>query len=753
MADESRVTYTAGAAQTHFAITFPYQLESHLFVNVDGVDTAFTVSGSDVVIAGATVGGEEVEVYRDTQRASGPVVDYTGGSSVTESNLDDQANQTVYLAQEIWDRLKTKMGTASVLQLQWDAESQRITNVLDPTGSQDATTKTYVDAINTALSARLDALEAGGSSSAFPSASPSDVYDIVEVDANGDWVKADTVRSSSSFPNTVVRTGGNGLISNTLLPSIASGVNDAANVGAGVGLYRDILSQVINLRSLVSNTVNAVTITLDGNEVDFAIVFSDGAAGAADKLWSSQKVETELATKSDTSHGHAAIDLTDTPASLTADTVWVVNAGGTALEAVDFLDIDVPAAANDRKGRIVYWDASGNGSTLPPGRPRQSLTMNDAATRLPVWQDEASAIPVRGPAVQRLVVATDWQGNESYPGWEIAQSEADQTLIFQRCATAYIPPGALMNGGSVDVRMRGEFTPGSSRPGIAVQAILGGTLLRPAGTLGSEGWKMNFETMGYCAIGRWPASSRWGLDLRITSLGVNAQASGSHGGGNATVLTEGKLYVHDLVDATGFACLPFGPIGTLPNIDLKLWRQVAFTAGDRVWHPSNPGYIWTALVNHTGVAHWTGSGVSNEPGVSAYWMQFWRPSKVEYQIHGTHDISTLGTFTNDQGLELHLDVSGPVYDDTTDPAAYSATATYNPGDRVLQGGVRYMNIWGYVGTGGGTPTNGERYEPGNITYPEWAERWYSIDTGYDTLHVDSIEVWLNSGLAGYEPVL
>jgi hypothetical protein len=772
MADESRVTYTAGAAQTNFTITFPYDLESHLFVNVDGVDTAFTVSGSDVVIA-ATVGGEEVEVYRDTQRATGPVVDFASGASVTEENLDDQAKQAVYLSQEIWDRLKTKMGTTSVLTLTWDADSRRMVSLADPTGAQDAATKAYIDAINAAIDARLDALEAGGTSAALPTATPSDIYDILEVDAAGDWVKADTVRSSPDFPNTVVRTGGTGLISADLLPSIVSGINDVANVGAGVGLYRDILSQVINLRSLVSNTVNAVTITLDGDEIDFAVVFSDGAAGAADKLWSSQKIETELATKSSTAHTHASTDDTDTPGTLTADTVWVVNTGGTAHEAIDFLDIDVPVAVADRKGRIVYWNASGDGTTLPPGAQRSTLAMSSGATPLPEWTVPPSPVAVAAPSVRRLTVATDWQDNASYPGWEVQVTELGQAWNWQRVATSYVPPGILKNGGRISCFATGEFSPGSSDPGLGLKLQLGAVDLLPAAPSGADGWLLNSDNMGWNVMHRLPDNTRWYLDVNIHSLGENASASGSRGGGSATVFLEGKLFIGELADGGGFATSVY-PYGTAPWATVSgNWNKgVSYTAGDRVFHNM---MWWEAIYTHTSqgttrgaLAHTTPaehddhpsveySFGGDEPGSGLFWKHHWRPLYYEFQIRQTNDVSTLGTFTNDQGLEVNLWATGPTQDVTTAPAAYRLTgAAYALGELVLGTDSKtYACISTYDPDGGGGAHGTERrpITGTGTTYGPWNQFWVDVTKGYSEMHIDAVEIFGYFGNAGYEPAL
>lgn len=142
------VDYTATAAQTDFAFSFPYLEDEHVTVTIDGVaTTGFTIVTSPstkiVLDSGATAG----EIVR-VQRISAPdenLVDFVNGSVLTESELDRAYLHNRYLAEESAEQndisLRVKTGATG----SFDALNKKIVNVSDPTADQDAATKNYVD--------------------------------------------------------------------------------------------------------------------------------------------------------------------------------------------------------------------------------------------------------------------------------------------------------------------------------------------------------------------------------------------------------------------------------------------------------------------------------------------------------------------------------------------------------------------------------------------------------------------------------
>ncbi len=746
MVDLSRVTYTASAAQDTFAITFDYQVDSHISVDVNEVDEPnFSISGGNVVLDTPLAGGEEVTIYRDTSLDQ-PVVDFTAGGAVTEANLDDAIQQAVFLAQEAWDRQQKKLGTDSVLKLEWDAVSQRLINLADPSGATDAVTLQFMEVITDALASRVTDLENGGASTALPPVDASDRFKVLEVDDAGEWVAAATARVGGTA-DILVRTNPSGQVDASFLPPVATGVDGGANVGGGIELFRDITSAILNFRTLVNNSVNALSITLDGDAVDYAIVFSDGDAGAADKFWSSQKVETELAGKSAVGHGHTSTDdISDMPATVSPDAVLVGNPGGTAYDAVESLNIDVPDLPANRIGHLVFFDDAGDGVTLPKGSQRQVLTMSDAATSIPEWAEPIYDFAKVGPSVSRLLVATDFQAFDTAPGWEVQVTEQGQPYNWQRAATAYLPPGALKNGGSFRVFSSGEFSPGSSDPGLGLKLQLGADELLPVDPVGADAWMLDSDTVGWNTMHRLPANSRWYLDVTVHSLGQYAAASGSRGGGNGTVFVTGKLWIGGMSTGTGDATQMF-PLG-LGAHNMSLWAAGgSYTAGEEVWLN---GMVYIAIYDHT-------AQTNDEPGRGLFWKHHWRQKWYEFQINQVNDVATLDTWTGDQGLEIHLWAAGPKQDSTVAPAAYRLTGSpYAEGERAVgTDGRVYTCVSGYDpdNQSGAHGTERQPITGTGTTYGPWNQFWVDTDKGYSEMHIDCIEMFLFHGLAGYEPVL
>jgi len=141
------VDYTATAAQTDFAFSFPYLEDSHVTVEIDGVATTdFTIvatPSTKVVLDSGATAGATVRV----RRRSAPnqnLVDFVNGSVLTESELDLAYRHNRYLAEEIAE-LNDQSLQKEVGGTEWDALDLRIQNVGTPTDTTDAVTKIYLD--------------------------------------------------------------------------------------------------------------------------------------------------------------------------------------------------------------------------------------------------------------------------------------------------------------------------------------------------------------------------------------------------------------------------------------------------------------------------------------------------------------------------------------------------------------------------------------------------------------------------------
>ena len=160
MAYLAQVSYTGDGSTVGYSLPFTYIATTHIKAYIAGVETsAFTVSGSTVTFTSPPANAAVIKIERVTP-TDARLVDFQDGSVLTESDLDQSADQNFYIAQESSDLAQAHLALdASLL---WDATSKRIINVANPTGNQDAATKHYLENtwLSTADKANLTAVGA-----------------------------------------------------------------------------------------------------------------------------------------------------------------------------------------------------------------------------------------------------------------------------------------------------------------------------------------------------------------------------------------------------------------------------------------------------------------------------------------------------------------------------------------------------------------------------------------------------------------
>ena len=196
-------TYTGNASTTSFSITFPYISQAHVIVTLDGVtktsgsDYSFSNS-STIAFGSAPANGAVIKITRSSNR-SARLVDYQDGSTITEAILDQDGNQSFFMAQEAIDITEGTLNLSTSTD-QWDAESKRITNVANPTSDQDVATKHYLE--NTWLStANKTALTTVASNIASINTVNSNASNINSVNSNS--TNINTVATNIGSVNTV----------------------------------------------------------------------------------------------------------------------------------------------------------------------------------------------------------------------------------------------------------------------------------------------------------------------------------------------------------------------------------------------------------------------------------------------------------------------------------------------------------------------------------------------------------------------
>ena len=147
------IDYTATAGQTDFNFSFPFLEDSHIVVEVEGVDqtltTNYTIETSPVqkiVLSSPTTalaGGELVRIKRVSDPSTN-LVDFVNGSVLTETELDRAYLHNRYLSEEAYDGVNTGLGELAG-STNYNANNKQIKNLADGTLATDAVNKGYVD--------------------------------------------------------------------------------------------------------------------------------------------------------------------------------------------------------------------------------------------------------------------------------------------------------------------------------------------------------------------------------------------------------------------------------------------------------------------------------------------------------------------------------------------------------------------------------------------------------------------------------
>ncbi|WJZ48842.1 tail fiber protein [Klebsiella phage vB_KpnP_Ou2] len=130
-----------------------YLDKSYIHVYLDGVETTgYTwTSSTNIRLNTALTVDTTVLLIRKTEREY-LYIEFASGSPFIEVNVDSQNTQFLHLAQELVEgrAIPGFYGTISM-------NGYRITDLANPTNSQDAATKAYVDAADALLGQRIDA--------------------------------------------------------------------------------------------------------------------------------------------------------------------------------------------------------------------------------------------------------------------------------------------------------------------------------------------------------------------------------------------------------------------------------------------------------------------------------------------------------------------------------------------------------------------------------------------------------------------
>lgn len=149
----SRSVYSGNGSTTVFAVGFPYLSKDHLQVTVNGLSLVASqyswISASSLSFASPpSAGVSNIDIRRVTPRVSAEVV-FRDASTLTESDLNTENTQLLYILQEVIDDNQSRLGQDFFNN--WNALGKRITNVGAPQLGTDAATLGWVEGYTASL--------------------------------------------------------------------------------------------------------------------------------------------------------------------------------------------------------------------------------------------------------------------------------------------------------------------------------------------------------------------------------------------------------------------------------------------------------------------------------------------------------------------------------------------------------------------------------------------------------------------------
>ncbi len=366
MAYLARVSYTGNNSTVDYSIPFSYIVSSHIYAWLDNsATTAFSVSGSTLTFDTAPGTGVAILIKRVTP-TDARLVDFTDGSVLTESDLDQSADQNFYIAQESSDEAQLHLSLDN--SNKYDAESKQIINVADPSANQHAVTKYYLENtwLSTSDKANITTL-AGISGLATLAGITSDVTAVA-----ADATDIGIVSTNIASVNTVAGISANVTTVAGIDSDVTAVAGDATDIGAVAAKATEIgrlgtadavadlallgTSAVVTDLDLLATAGNVTAMGLLGNSTTVANMALLGTADAVSDMntLATAPIVADLAMLADT-------DIVADLAQL-ATTDFVAD-----LNAIEAVKANVTTCADNLTGINNFADTYSVGSSNPTG--------------------------------------------------------------------------------------------------------------------------------------------------------------------------------------------------------------------------------------------------------------------------------------------------------------------------------------------------------------------------------------------------
>jgi len=240
--------YDGNGSTTQFAITFDYLSQTHLSVSVGGVvqTTGFTIDNSTPAVNFTTAPGNGLVVLikRTTPKGKAEfqtdIADFTDGSILKASDLDQATLGLLYISQEAQDAGASLALPLDLSDDKWDGQSKVIKNVASPSNEHDVATKAYVDTASYGSDnpayLTVYSFSGNGSTTQFQMSDPTPS----NTDAKGYIVEVSGVAQRPNIDYTI---SSNPLGAIVFTSAPAGGSNNIT--ARNIGIQRDYLSQPV----------------------------------------------------------------------------------------------------------------------------------------------------------------------------------------------------------------------------------------------------------------------------------------------------------------------------------------------------------------------------------------------------------------------------------------------------------------------------------------------------------------------------
>jgi hypothetical protein len=486
-------TYTGDGSTTTFSVTFPYIEKAHVIVTVDGVTKTLTTdytfpTSSTITFTTAPSTSSTIKFTRSSNRTA-RLVDYQDGSTLTESTLDQDGNQSFYMAQEAIDVTEGTMNVSTSTD-QWDATNKRITNVANPVNNNDAVNKTYLE--NTWLSSsdktaltnvnnNISNINAVNSNSANINTVAGDQADIGTVATNIASVNTvatnitDVVAVANDLAEAVseVETVANDLNEATSeIDTVANSITNVDAVGTNIANVNSVATNISNINAVNSNStnINAVNAnssninTVAGDSTDINTVAGISAnvttvAGISGNVTSVANNSSNINAVNSNSSNINTVAGANTNINSVAGSIANVNTVATNLTSVNnFAEqyrISSSAPTTSLNVGDLYFDTTANELKVykSSGWAAAGSTVNGTAQRF-TYNISGTPTTVSGSDANGNTLAYDAGYADVYLNG-IRMSSADITITS---GTSVVFASALANGDVVDVVAYGTFS-------------------------------------------------------------------------------------------------------------------------------------------------------------------------------------------------------------------------------------------------------------------------------------------------------